>query len=373
MSGLKSIGNGNSKQARTLVFGGAGFIGTNLADRLCQRGRRVRIFDNISRVGAARNLDWLLDTHGGSIDVHIGDVRDEVAVREAVNGVDEIYHLAAQVALTTSVVDPALDFDVNLRGTFHVLEAVRRLERRPPILFTSTSKVYGVLPDLSLVAEATRYRPTDPQIDTHGVSESHPLDFQSPYGCSKGAADQYVLDYARTYDLQAIVFRTSCIYGPHQHGTEDQGWVAHFMSNMLEDRPITIYGSGRQVRDLLFVDDLIDAMIVARDRVHELSGRAFNVGGGPENTLSLLELLEVMRRLSGRRPEVTFADWRLGDQRYYVSNIDRLSRATGWRPAVSVSDGLEALWRWLEERPRAPEERTELVEEPRTRTLRVVE
>jgi CDP-paratose 2-epimerase len=260
-----------------------------------------------------------------------------------------VFHLAAQVAVTTSLVDPAADFEVNVRGTLNVLEAVRAQEQPPPLFFTSTNKVYGGMEDVPLRLAGRRYEPVDPALAARGFAEDRRLDFHSPYGCSKGAADQYVLDYARSYGLRTVVFRMSCIYGPHQFGTEDQGWVAHFLIQALAERPITLYGDGMQVRDVLYFDDLVRAFLLAEERIDELAGRAFNMGGGPGQTLSLLELVDSIAELHGERPEVCFESWRTGDQRYYVSDHRAFSRATGWRPHVSVKEGIGRLYNWLME------------------------
>ncbi|MBW3598870.1 MAG: GDP-mannose 4,6-dehydratase [Planctomycetes bacterium] len=331
-----------------LITGGAGFVGVNVAAHWARQGQPVMIFDNLSRPGVRRNLDWLTGRYGSLVEVETADIRDERAVRQAVSCACRIYHFAAQVAVTTSFADPASDFEVNARGTFNVLEAARRMADPPPLLFTSTNKVYGNLKQMELVEGETRYTPTDRATRDHGAGEDHPLDFHSPYGCSKGAADQYVLDYARCYNLPAVVFRMSCIYGPHQCGNEDQGWVAHFLLSALRDEPICIYGDGKQVRDVLFVEDLVEAMTAALDQIDATRGRAFNIGGGPENTLSLLELLYLIEDLVGRRPEVRYAPWRKGDQRYYVSDIRTMKSATGWRPRVSPEEGVERLCRWLD-------------------------
>ncbi len=227
-------------------------------------------------------------------------------------------------------------------------EALRLAGRRTPLVFTSTNKVYGGLRGLSFGGGPDGYRPEDAAVRARGVGESQPLDFCSPYGCSKGAADQYVLDYARIYGLPATVFRMSCIYGPRQFGTEDQGWVAHFLIRALNEEPITIYGDGRQVRDILFVDDLVEALLLAQARIGETAGRAFNIGGGPDNAISLLRLLGLIARLNRRRPEVAFGPWRPGDQVYYVSDIRAFRAVTGWRPSVAVESGVTRLWRWLQ-------------------------
>jgi len=329
-----------------LITGGAGFIGSNLADRLLSSGRRVLIYDNLSRPGVERNVESLREAHGERLSVEIADVRDADALRRAVRGADQVFHFAAQVAVTTSLVDPRLDFEVNIGGTLNLLEAIRSMENPPPLLFTSTNKVYGALADLPLTRNGTRYQPLDAALRT-GIAEDRPLEFHSPYGCSKGAADQYVLDYARTFGIPAVVFRMSCIYGPRQMGTEDQGWVAHFLIRAIEGKPIEIFGDGMQVRDLLFVEDLVDAFLLAQANIHTLSGRAFNIGGGLGNTISLLELLELIGALNGSKPTIRLKDWRPGDQRYYVSDTRGFKAATGWAPKVNVREGVERLHDWL--------------------------
>jgi CDP-paratose 2-epimerase len=333
---------------RVLISGGAGFVGVNLAHRLLACGTPVRILDSLARPGVERNLAWLEAMHGDGtlLEVDRADVRDAAAMRRAVEGVNAVFHLAAQVAVTTSLVDPVGDFEVNARGTLNLLEAVRAQDPPPFLLFTSTNKVYGALDDVALVDLGRRYIPADPALRT-GVGESRGLAFHSPYGCSKGAGEQYVLDWARTYRVPATAFRMSCIYGPHQMGTEDQGWVAHFLASALEGRPITIYGDGRQVRDVLFVEDLVEALLLARERPREVAGRAFNIGGGAANTLSLLELVDLIEELSGKRPQLLFEEWRVADQRWYVSDARAFELLTGWSPQVSVADGVARLRAWL--------------------------
>jgi CDP-paratose 2-epimerase len=331
----------------TLITGGAGFIGANLADRLAHEGHRVRILDNLSRPGVEHNLRWLEGRHSRRLEVQRGDIRDLPLVREAVAGASRVFHFAAQVAVTASVTDPLEDFHVNLEGTLNLLEAVRSCPRPPGVIMTSTNKVYGALEDLELRANGRRYEPVDSTTRDYGVSEQRPLDLLSPYGCSKGGAEQYVLDYARTMGLDTAVFRMSCVYGPRQFGTEDQGWVAHFMLQTLREERIQIYGDGRQVRDLLFVHDLLEALRLAAARLPQLSGRAFNIGGGPRNLLSLLELVDLIEGLHGQRPRLELHPWRPGDQRYYVSDTRRFQAATGWRPRVGVYEGARRLYRWL--------------------------
>ena len=333
----------------TLVTGGAGFVGTNLVHRRLAEGKRVRVLDNLSRPGVERNLRWLAGRHPGRLEVVAGDVRDPLAVERAVGDVDEVFHLAAQVAVTTSLDRPDRDFAINLGGTIELLEALRRLPEPPPVLFTSTNKVYGALDDLDLELDGDRWLPRDPLVRARGIDERRPLDFRTPYGCSKGGADQYVLDYAASFDLPTVVFRMSCIYGPHQHGNEDQGWVAHFLLRALAGEPITIYGDGCQVRDVLYVDDLVEAMLLARRHVYspEVGGQAFNIGGGAPNAVSLMEVFDIVAGLNGGRPEFELAPPRTGDQRYYVSNTRRFGAATGWEPQVSADEGIELLYHWL--------------------------
>ena len=332
---------------RALITGGAGFVGTNLADRILSDGGRVIVLDNLSRAGVQENLRWLTERHGTALDVEIADLRDRGVVARAVGAADHVFHLAAQVAVTTSLDEPMHDAAVNLQGTLNVLEAARARTTPPTLLFASTNKVYGRLGDIELVERATRHEPAEPALRGRGVGEDRPLQFCTPYGCSKGAADQYVLDYARSYGLATVVFRMSCIYGPHQFGNEDQGWVAHFLIRALEDRPISVFGDGKQVRDVLFVEDVVAAMQSAQENAQRLAGRAFNIGGGPRNCLSLLELLELIEELRGQPPAVDFGPWRQGDQRYYVSDTSHFTAATGWRPRVLPRDGVRRLHAWL--------------------------
>jgi len=330
-----------------LVTGGAGFVGANLVDRLIEAGRPVRIVDNLSRPGVEKNLAWLRQRHPGKFEFVPADLRNIFALEPAVEGVSQIFHLAAQVAVTTSLQDPLRDFNVNLRGTFNLLEAARRQPKPPGIVFSSTNKVYGGLPDVPLRLSDRRYEPEDETLRAHGIGEWRNLDFHSPYGCSKGGADQYVIDYARCMGVPSVVLRMSCIYGPRQFGTEDQGWVAHFLIKALRGEPITIYGDGYQTRDILFVDDLVDAFLLAERRRQDLSGQAFNIGGGPANAVSLREVLDLIAEFTGEAPDIRFADWRPGDQRYYCSDTRKFQQATGWQPKVAARDGIGRLHEWL--------------------------
>jgi CDP-paratose 2-epimerase len=330
-----------------LIFGGAGFIGCNLAQHLLERtDATVHVFDNLSRGGVHRNLEWLrkLACVTRRLRVTMGDVRDARLVERAVGTATEIYHFAAQVAVTTSIADPLLDFEVNLGGTFNILDAARRCGRDPFVLFTSTNKVYG---DLGLgppEAGATRY-----SYPGHcGVSEAQALDFHSPYGCSKGAADQYVRDFARIYGLPTVVFRLSCVAGPRQFGTEDQGWVAHFLYSALERRPVVIYGDGRQVRDVLCVHDLLQAFEATRRNLPATAGQVYNVGGGAANSVSLLELIDMIEQLTGCRLQYATEPGRPGDQLVYVTDSSKLYRHTGWRPETGAGKTLELLRQFWE-------------------------
>ncbi len=331
-----------------LITGGAGFIGSNYVHRLLQRGERVTIYDNLSRRGALTNLDWLRATFGADAFRLIqGDVRDATLLASAVRDVDVIVHLASQVAVTTSVMHPREDFEINVTGTFNVLEAARLMANHPIVLFASTNKVYGGMESLIVEEKETRYAYRD---YPRGIPETYPLDFHSPYGCSKGAGDQYVRDYARIYNLPTVVFRQSCIYGPRQFGVEDQGWVAWFVIAAVLDRPITIYGDGKQVRDLLYVEDLLDAYDAAVANIDRVAGQTFNVGGGPENQLSVWkEFGPLLERLTGREIPVRWSDWRPGDQRIFVANIRKAAGYLGWRPKVGVEEGITRLYRWVVE------------------------
>jgi len=331
----------------TVVTGGAGFLGVNLADALAAEGRHVLIYDSLARPGVEANLAWLRDRHGARVEAVCGDIRDRWSVREALADAATVFHLAAQVAVTTSVAYPREDFDVNLGGAMNVLEAARRAQARrgeaPALVFASTNKVYGHLSGLRVKDVGPAYAPVDKTVRAHGVAEDTPLDLCSPYGCSKGGADQYVLDHARIYGLPATVFRMSCLYGPRQFGTEDQGWLAHFLISVLNGAPITIYGDGKQVRDVLYVDDVVRAYRLAERHMAALSGTPFNIGGGPSHAVSLRQALDLIEGVTGRVPNVSYGPWRPGDQPYYVSDTRTFQALTGWRPETAVEDGLVAL------------------------------
>ena len=330
-----------------LVTGGAGFIGSNLADRLALENRHVRIYDALSRAGTERNLRWLQDRHGDRIEFVQADVRDADRLTRAAADVEAVFHLAAQVAVTTSMTDPREDHDINIGGTFTLLEALRLRREAVPLVFASTNKVYGDLGDLDFELAGDAYRPVDADVRAHGIAETRPLDFHTPYGGSKGAADQYVLDYARSFGLPAAVIRMSCIYGQRQMGTEDQGWVAHFLIRALEGRPITLYGDGHQVRDILDVSNAVEAYIAAWHRIDRVRGRAFNLGGGPGNAVSLRQLIAHIGDLVGQDVAVQYADWRAGDQRYFVADTRAADAALGLGAKVDWREGVADLARWL--------------------------
>jgi CDP-paratose 2-epimerase len=332
----------------TLITGGAGFIGSNYADRCISRGEKVVIFDNLSRHGAKTNLDWLRQKHGEkSFQLVVGDVRHAEEIKAAAHEASRIVHLAAQVAVTTSVTDPRNDFEINAMGTFNTLEAARLSGNHPSFVYSSTNKVYGGMENVKVIEKETRYDYADLPL---GASEEQILDFHSPYGCSKGTGDQYVRDYARIYDLPTTVFRQSCIYGLRQFGVEDQGWVAWFIIAAITGHPISIYGNGKQVRDILFVDDLLNAYDAALQHPDKAAGQIFNVGGGRENTISVwLEFAPMLEKLLGKKIEVSWGDWRPGDQPVYISDIRKAQQVLGWSPKISAQEGITRLFNWVKE------------------------
>jgi CDP-paratose 2-epimerase len=333
---------------KVLVTGGAGFIGSNLSYKLLDEGHEVLIFDNLSRPGAARNVKWLKTSRNHeNLRLIQADLSDFKTLKTAAEGARRIYHLAGQVAVTTSITDPRQDFLDNALGTFNALEAARLVGDDPIFLYASTNKVYGGMENVAIVEQEKRYAYAD---FPRGIPESTNLDFHSPYGCSKGAGDQYTRDYYRIYGLRTVVLRQSCIYGYRQFGIEDQGWVAWFMIAALKGKPITIYGDGKQVRDVLFIDDLLDAYEAAAKQINTSAGQIYNVGGGPNNTMAIWsEFGSMLEEMLGRPVPVHNADWRPGDQKVYISNIDKIKRDLGWSPKVSVRDGLQYLFDWLTE------------------------
>ncbi|MBK8987517.1 MAG: SDR family NAD(P)-dependent oxidoreductase [Chloroflexi bacterium] len=330
---------------KIFITGGAGFIGCNSAHHFTAQGHDVTLYDNLSRVGAQANLEWLRQSHADRLTFIRGDVRDYDHLAQAIAGADVVLHLASQVAVTTSVQNPREDFEINALGTFNVLEAVRHHAPQAAVLYASTNKVYGGMEDVGVVEQGSRYAYAN---HPAGIGEAYPLDFHSPYGCSKGAGDQYTIDYARIYGLRTLVFRQSCIYGARQFGVEDQGWVAHFVIAAQLGRAISIFGDGRQVRDLLHVSDLIRAYELGIANIDRLAGQAINVGGGPQNTLSVWsEFGPLLAELAGHDVSIAYHEWRPGDQRVFVADIRKAERLLGWRPAVSPEQGIRDLWAWV--------------------------
>lgn len=330
---------------KTLITGGAGFIGSNAASRCLRRRDEVVIIDNLSRKGSEENLDWL-QSQGALSFIH-ADIRDADQTNrifQSHRDAGVILHLAGQVAVTTSVVDPRADFEANATGTLNVLEAARRAGIHAPIIFSSTNKVYGGMDNVGVAANNGRYSYADLP---NGIDEEQNLDFHSPYGCSKGAADQYVRDYSRIYGMKTIVFRQSCIYGYRQLGVEDQGWVAWFTIAAVLGKPITVYGDGKQVRDILFIEDLLDAYDAALANLDRTNGRVYNIGGGPQNVMSVREVIEFLSRKQNRSLPFTCADWRPGDQLVYISNISRAKADFNWEPKIHSNQGLDLLYNWV--------------------------
>ncbi|PRH89085.1 CDP-paratose 2-epimerase [Labrys okinawensis] len=333
--------------ASIVVTGGCGFVGSNLADSLLGSGESVTIIDNLARPGVEQNLAWLRDKHGRRLVVRIADIRDRNALSRAIGNAKAIFHLAAQTAVTTSLVDPTDDFEINARGTLNLLESVRATGRDIPVIFASTNKVYGALSEMAISTIDGSDLPADETLRRHGVNEDQPLDFSTPYGCSKGVADQYVLDYAKSYGISTAVLRMSCIYGPRQFGTEDQGWIAHFLIRALSGKAITIFGDGNQVRDVLHVSDAVAAYRLLLQGIDRHRGKAFNLGGGVSNAVSLNVVLGEISRILGRKVEVRHAEARIGDQRYFVADTRRIQTALEWQAKLGWRQGLEDLAAWL--------------------------
>jgi len=335
-----------------LITGGCGFVGSNIAARLIEKGEKVTLLDNLSRFGSSHNLEWLRGL--GSLDFIQCDTADAITLAKAFKGLrpDVVFHLAGQVAMTTSVKDPYIDFRTNVLGTMNLLETLRMNAPEAALLYSSSNKVYGSLAGVRLTEEATRYTALDYAL---GVDEHAPLDFRTPYGCSKGAADQYVLEYARTYGLRTAVFRHSTIYGGRQHSTFDQGWVGWFCMQALAQKknpspePFTISGDGKQVRDLLHVEDAVSCYLEAARQIDGIKGEAFNIGGGSANSCSLLELFGMLEGMLGISLKFTKLDWRHEDQRFFVADNYKISTATGWMPQVSRKEGVSKTLAWIQE------------------------
>ncbi|MBY0359205.1 MAG: GDP-mannose 4,6-dehydratase [Candidatus Obscuribacterales bacterium] len=330
---------------KILVSGGCGFIGLHTAQKLSSLGHTVLLLDNLSRPGTKQNLKWLQEQSDLIAHANI-DLRNSNAVDELVatnNDIAAIIHLGAQVAVTTSVTNPRLDFEINALGTFNLLEAARIHCPQAAFLYSSTNKVYGEMLDHAVIDLGKKYAYADLPL---GVSEKMPLDFHSPYGCSKGSADQYVIDYSRIYGLKSVVFRQSCIYGSRQFGLEDQGWVAWFAICAILGNKLTIYGDGKQVRDVLWIDDLVDLYISTLEQIEKAKGQVYNIGGGAQNTLSPLELISLLEKFSGKSIDYSQADWRPGDQKVFISDISKVEKELGWKPCLAPEIGVEKLFKW---------------------------
>lgn len=338
------------KSKNIFITGGAGFIGSNLAKYHLDHGDKVLVFDNLSRSGTELNLSWLkkIFKQKGNFIFVKGDIRELSQIKKHIGKSDIIYHMAAQVAVTTSLEKPEDDFEINARGTLNMLEAYRLKCPNASFVYASTNKVYGGLPDVECVKKSKRYVFALKKYK-EGISENRSLDFHSPYGCSKGAGDQYVRDYGRVYGLKTIVFRQSCIYGPRQFGNEDQGWVMHFVRCAVSSKKLNIYGDGYQVRDLLHVSDLINAYQTALSKVKKGEGLVYNIGGGLGNSVSLLEILDILEEKLGRRLKKNFYDWREGDQKIYISDNSKIEKELKWSPKINLSKGVEDSIGWANE------------------------
>lgn len=332
---------------KALVTGGAGFIGSNLVDHLLKERWEVILFDNLSRKGTKANLDWLKKNHQSKkLNVVIKDIRDYGSIKRAVKRVDAVFHLAAQVAVTLAVENPREDFEINALGTLNVLEAGRELGHNPAVLYSSTNKVYGSLDNLKYKEKKLRYTFRD---FPEGIKEEHPLDFYSPYACSKGAADQYTRDYYRVFGVPTVTFRQSCIYGSRQVGAVDQGWMAFLAASVLSGKPITYYGDGKQVRDVLYIDDLIEAFLKAVDKIDKVKGEIYNIGGGVDNALSLREFVKILEEKTGKEIPVQMAEWRAGDQKVFISDNSKAEKDLNWKPKTGKNSGIDKLLNWIED------------------------
>ncbi len=329
---------------KVLVTGGCGFIGTNVCLFHLKHKDEVVCIDNLYRKGVEFNLKLLKNF--SNFKFYKIDIRDKKKIENVFKQYkfDIIYHLAAQVAVTLSVENPVEDFEINVLGTLNLLEATRKYQPESFFIFSSTNKVYGGMENLKIKVKNEKYYLVD---YPNGIDENFNLDFHSPYGCSKGAAEQYVRDYARIYNLKTIVFRQSCIYGPYQFGMVDQGWIAYFCIQALLDKEITIYGDGKQVRDVLYIDDLIKAYWLAYKNNKKVKGEIFNIGGGKNNTVGILEFIKYLEKKLDKKINYRFAPWRPGDQKYFVSDNKKLRKILNWYPRIDLNSGFEKLLSWL--------------------------
>ena len=331
---------------KIVITGGCGFIGSNATDYFADKASEIMIVDNYSRKGALENAEWLKSKHTNLKFVKADISKDFDILKNEFRDADAIIHLAGQVAVTFLVQDPRTDFNDNALGTFNVLEATRLSADKARFIYSSTNKVYGGMETIKVTEKENRF---EYENLPNGIPESALLDFYSPYGCSKGSADQYTRDYERIYGMSTTVLRQSCIYGPRQFGIEDQGWVAWFIIASLLKKPITLFGNGKQVRDVLYVEDLVKCYETCLNKSTLSQGKIYNVGGGAKNTMSLLELLSFLEELQGEKTEYSFSDWRAGDQPVYISDISKIKSELGWSPTISVNEGVKKLFYWVKD------------------------
>lgn len=330
------------------VTGGAGFIGFHSCRYFAEKGHDIFLLDDFSRKGSRAHAEKLISEFGEKIkivecDISVSSTENLSIIEKIVSQSDVVIHLAAQVAVTTSVKNPRRDFEVNALGALNLLEACRKASTKPFIIYSSTNKVYGGMDHLEIIERDNRYYFAE---HLYGISETALLDFHSPYGCSKGAADQYVRDYNRIYGVPSVVLRQSCIYGTEQYGHEEQGWIAHLTLNACRNMPIKVFGDGKQVRDVLFAQDLVELFDACIQNMKKVSGKIYNAGGGYKNILSLLDLIEILEKTLGRKIEKSFHDWRPGDQKVYISDIDQLKKDLEWEPKISPTEGVEKIIHW---------------------------
>lgn len=333
-----------------LITGGCGFIGSNLAAEVLKRGEELFVFDSLYRLGSTQNLAWLQER--GAFEFYHRDIRNLNDVETVIKDIkpDVIFHLAGQVAMTTSIQNPRMDFEVNVMGSHNVLESVRKYSPNTAVLYSSSNKVYGDFADLTFEETETRYQCKE---FPNGFDEQSPLSFHSPYGCSKGAADQYLIDYNRIFGLQTVVFRHSSMYGGNQHPSNDQGWVSWFIKNALEIKsgklkePFTISGTGKQVRDVLHADDVVRLYFAAFENIEKTKGQAFNIGGGVENSLSLLELFDLLEELLDIKMIYKQLPWRESDQKVFIADNTKITRLAKWKALVDKRTGVLETINWL--------------------------
>lgn len=323
------------------IIGGAGFVGSALAEYFC-KNNKVTIIDNLSRKLSELNINRLPKKINF---IKLDISKNKKKLEKILSEFDVIINCAAQVAVTTSIDDPQLDFDTNVIGSFNILEAARKSKKNPILFFSSTNKVYGSLDNEKYIEKQSRY---ELKSKINGINENQILDFCTPYGCSKGSMDQYFLDYSKSFGLRTIVFRKSCIYGTNQYGVEDQGWISWFaIAHLIKNKTINVYGNGKQLRDILFIDDLILAYELCIKKIDKTSGKVFNIGGGKQNTISVIEAIDKINRFSNKKINFNYSEERIGDQKAYVSDISKINKLTGWKPKVNIENGFKKMVDWI--------------------------